>query len=84
MFWFWTFWTVIKNRNSKLRLHLCPAKWQIQYKLMEKTTPVNTGALLWILEKIENKAEVETKPPNMIKPRGAVGKCRMDSIDSPP
>jgi hypothetical protein len=42
---------------------MCPAKWQTQYDLMEKMTPVNTRALLLILEKIENNAEVETKPP---------------------
>jgi hypothetical protein len=35
-----------------------------------------------ILEKIENNAEVETKPPSVIKPKGAEGKCRMESIDS--
>jgi hypothetical protein len=49
---------------------------------MEKTTPVNTRALLLILEKIKNNAEVETKPPSVIKPKGAEGKCRMESIDS--
>jgi len=50
--------------------------------LTEKMTPVNTRALLLILEKIENNAELETKPPSMIKPKGADGKCRMESIDS--
>jgi hypothetical protein len=49
---------------------------------MEKTTPVNTRALLLIIEKIENYAELETKPPNAIKPKGAEGKCKMESIDS--
>ena len=34
-----------------------------------------------ILEKIKN-AEVETKPPSAIKPKGAEGKCEMESIDS--
>jgi hypothetical protein len=52
-------------------LHICPAKWQTQYDLMEKTTRVHTLALLLILEKIENNAEVETKHPSMIKPKGA-------------
>jgi putative hemolysin len=61
---------------------MCPAKWQTQYNLTEKTTPVNTRALLLILEKIENNAEVETKPPNMTKPKGAEGKHRMELIDS--
>jgi hypothetical protein len=46
-------------------LHKCPAKWQTQYDLTEKTTPVNTRALLLILEKIKNNAEVETKPPSV-------------------
>jgi hypothetical protein len=35
-----------------------------------------------ILEKIENNAEVEAKPPNAIKPKGAEGKRKMESIDS--
>ena len=34
-----------------------------------------------IVEKIKNNAEVETKPP-MIKPKGAEGKRKMESIDS--
>ena len=33
-------------------LCMCPAKWQTQYDLTEKTTPVNTRALLLILEKM--------------------------------
>jgi hypothetical protein len=49
---------------------------------MEKTTPVNTRALLLILEKIENNVEVETKPPSMIKSKGAEGKRKMESINS--
>ena len=63
-------------------LRMCPAKWQTQYDLTEKTTPVNTRALLLILEKIENNAEVETKPPGTIKTKGAEGKRKMESIDS--
>ena len=63
-------------------LRMCPAKWQTQYDLTEKMTLVNTRALLLILEKIENNAEVETKPPSMIKTKGAEGKCKMESIDS--
>jgi len=47
---------------------MCPAKWQTPYDLIEKTTPVNTRALLMILEKIKNDTEVEAKPPSMIKP----------------
>ena len=46
-------------------------------------TPVHTRALLLILEKIENNAEVEAKPPGMINPKGAEGKCKMESINSP-
>jgi len=45
-------------------------------------TPVNTRALLLILEKIVNNAELETKPPNVIKSKGAEGKHKMESIDS--
>jgi hypothetical protein len=63
-------------------LHMCLAKWQTQYNLMEKMTPVNTRALLLILEKIKNNAEVEAKPPSVIKPKGAEGKCKIESIDS--
>jgi hypothetical protein len=50
-------------------LRICQAKWQTQYDLTEKATPVNTRALLLILEKIENNAEVEAKSPKTIKPK---------------
>ena len=76
---------VLPLDDTDLTTHLrrmCPAKWQTQYDLTETTTPVNTRALLLILEKIENKAEVEAKPPSAIKPKGAKGKCKMESIDS--
>jgi hypothetical protein len=76
---------VLPLDDANLTMHLlrmCPAKWQTQYDLMEKTTPVNTTALLLILEKIENNAEVEAKPPSVIKSKGAEGKCKMESIDS--
>jgi hypothetical protein len=63
-------------------LCMCPAKWQTQYDLTEKTNPVNTRALLLILEKIKNNTELETKPPSVIKPKGAEGKRKMESIDS--
>jgi hypothetical protein len=63
-------------------LRMCPAKCQTQYNLTEKAIHVNTRALLLILEKIKNNAEVETKPPSVIKPKGAEGKCKMESIDS--
>jgi hypothetical protein len=65
-------------------LHMCPAKWQTPYNLMEKMTPVNTRAFLLILEKIKNNAEVEAKPPSMIKPKGGEGKCKMEYIDLTP
>ena len=59
-----------------------PAKWQTQCNLAEKTTAVNARAVLLILEKIENNVEVEAKPPpNVIKPKGAEGKLKMESID---
>ena len=35
-----------------------------------------------MLETIENNAEMETKPPSMIKPKGAEGKSKMESINS--
>jgi hypothetical protein len=61
---------VLPLDGADLTTHLlcmCQAKWQTQYELMEKMTPVNARALLLILEKIENNAEVETKPPSAIK-----------------
>jgi hypothetical protein len=76
---------VLPLDNANLATHLlrmCPAKWQTKYDLMEKTTPVNTRALLLILEKIENNVELETEPPSVIKPKGAEGKHKMESIDS--
>ena len=76
---------VLPLEDADLATHLlrmCPAKWQTQYDLTEKTTPVNTRALLLILEKIENNAELEAKPPTMIKPKGAEGKRKMESTDS--
>ena len=71
--------------DSDLATHLlrmCPAKWQTQYDLTEKTTPVSVRALLPILEKIENNAELDAKPPNMNKTRGAGEKRKMESSDS--
>ena len=71
--------------NADLATHLlpmCPAKWQTKYDLMEKMAPVNTRALLLILDKIKNNAEVDTIPPSVTKPKGAEGKCKIESIDS--
>ena len=62
-------------------LRMCPAKWQTQYDLTEKTTPVSVRALLPILEKIKNNAELDAKPPNN-KMKGAGEKHKMDSMDS--
>ena len=76
---------VLPLDDANLAMHLlcmCPDKWQTQYDLTKKTTLVNTRALLLIHEKIENNAEVETKPPSVIKSKGAEGKHRMESIDS--
>jgi hypothetical protein len=76
---------VLPLDDADLAMHLlrmCPAKWQTQYDLTEKTTPVNTRALLLTLEKIENNAELEAKPPSAIKPKGAEGKRKMEFIDS--
>jgi hypothetical protein len=76
---------VLPLDDTDLAMHLlrmCPAKWQTQYDLMEKTTPVNTWTLLLILEKIENNAEVEAKSPSVIELKGAEGKCKMESMDS--
>jgi hypothetical protein len=42
--------------------------------LTEKPTPVNTRALLPILEKIENNVDEEAKPSRVMKPKGAEGK----------
>ncbi len=49
---------------ATLLLRMCPAKWQTQYDLTEKTTLVSVWALLPILEKIKNNPELDTKPPN--------------------
>ena len=76
---------VLSLDDADLAMHLlriCPAKWQAQYDVTEKMTPVNTRALLLILEKIENDADVEAEPPSMIKSKRAEGECKMESIDS--
>ena len=63
-------------------LRMCPARWQAQYDLSENTTPVSTRALLFVLENIENNADLDPKPSNPSKPKGAEGKRKMESIDS--
>jgi hypothetical protein len=76
---------VLPLDDADLTRHLlcmCPAKWQTLYDLTEKMTPVNTRALLLILEKIKNNAEVETEPSSAIKPKGAEGKRKMEYINS--
>jgi hypothetical protein len=35
-------------------LHICPAKWQPQYKMTENPTPISTRALLLVLENTKN------------------------------
>ena len=50
--------------------------------LSENTTPVSTRALLLVLENIENNADLDYKPTNWNKPKGAKGKHKMESIDS--
>eukprot|EP00804_Cyclotella_cryptica_P008271 CCRYP_020401-RA/>CCRYP_020401-RA protein AED:0.42 eAED:1.00 QI:0/0/0/1/1/1/2/0/278 len=63
-------------------LRMCPAKWQTQYDLTENTTPVSTRALLLVLENIENNAELDNKPANTTKAKGADTKQKMESMDS--
>ena len=63
-------------------LHLCPVKWQTQYNLMEKTTPVSTRALSLVLENIKSNAELDTKPASALKTKGTDGKRKMKSVDS--
>ena len=53
-----------------------------QYDLSENTTPVSTRALLLMLENIESNADLDPKPSNRNKPKGAEGKRKMESIDS--
>ncbi len=61
---------------------VCPAKWQTCYNLMENTTPVSTRALLFVLENIKKHAELDSKPPSMIKSKRAEGKHKMELMDS--
>ena len=64
---------VLPLDNAGLAMHLlcmCPAMWQTPYNLMQKTNPVSTRDILLIREKIKNNAEVEAKPPSVIKPNG--------------
>eukprot|EP00804_Cyclotella_cryptica_P022170 CCRYP_011629-RA/>CCRYP_011629-RA protein AED:0.39 eAED:0.94 QI:0/0/0/1/1/1/2/0/386 len=63
-------------------LRMCPAKWQTQYDLTENTTPVSTRALLLVLENIENNVELDNKPANTAKAKGADMKRKMESMDS--
>ena len=63
-------------------LHMCLAKWQPQYNSMENTTHVSNRALLFVLENIENNAELNAKPSSNSKARGPEGKCKMELIDS--
>ena len=62
-------------------LRMYPAKWQTQYNLTKRTTPVSVRALLPILEKIENNAELDAKLPSVNKTKGAGEKCKMESMN---
>jgi hypothetical protein len=77
---------VLSLDNADLTTHLlctCPAKCQTQYDLMKNTTLVSTRALLLVIKNIENNAKRDAMPPNVIKLKGADGKCKMESMDSP-
>ena len=63
-------------------LRMCTARWQAQCNLSENTTPVSTRALLLMVENIDNNANLDYKPTNPNKPKGAEGKCKMESINS--
>ena len=54
-------------------LHMCPAKWQTQYNLMENISPVSTRVLLLMLKNIKNNAEQDHKHPKSIKQKGLKG-----------
>ena len=62
-------------------LHMCPAKWQTKYNLMENTIHVSTRALLLVLKNIKSNAEVDYKAQNPTKTKGSKGKCKMKSIN---
>ena len=62
---------------------MCPAKWQTHYELTENTMPVSTRALLLVLENIKNTAELDAKSSSANKAKGADGKCKIESMDSP-
>eukprot|EP00804_Cyclotella_cryptica_P020187 CCRYP_010891-RA/>CCRYP_010891-RA protein AED:0.41 eAED:1.00 QI:0/0/0/1/0/0/4/0/316 len=49
---------------------------------IQNTTPVSTRALVLVLENIENIAELEVKPANTTKAKGADQKRKMESMDS--
>ena len=62
-------------------LSMCPSSWQAQYDLSANTTIVSTRVLLLKLEYIENNTYLDYKLTNLNKPKGAEGKCKMESID---
>ena len=63
-------------------LPMCLVKWQMQDDLTENTTPIGTRALILVLKNIENNAELDAKPPSIIKSKGTDGKRKMESMDS--
>ena len=65
---------VLPLDDTDLATHLlcmCQVRWQAQYNLSENTTPVITRVLLLMLENIENNADLDYKPTNLNKPKGA-------------
>ena len=62
---------VLPLDDADLAMHLllmCPAKWQTQYNLTEKMTPVKTRALLLILSRIMQKWKLS--PPLQLSWKG--------------
>lgn len=49
---------------------------------MEYTTPVSTWVILLVLKNLKNIAELDHKPTNALKAKGAKGKFKMEPIDS--
>lgn len=71
--------------NANLVTHLlwmCPARWQRQYGLMEKSTPVSTRALVLVLKKIECMLNLMTCPLARISQKGLRQRAKMESVDS--
>ena len=63
-------------------LQMCPVKWQLQYNLMENSTPVSTRTLLLVLENTKSNVKLDDKPPSKDKAKGADSKRKPESSDS--